>query len=98
MYVVGSVVAVAAVGQTLFVIIYLFRPWWRSLVGRAVFFDKLTMALFIDAICLRVLFPGIVSREVAITFYAIAAVAIWFQLFTLIRIMKAKRNEIPKVS
>lgn len=42
-------VRVAAVSQTLFVLIYgPFSPWWRNRVGRAIFTKALALALLLD--------------------------------------------------
>lgn len=95
----GLIVAGVAIGQSLFVVVYLFQPWWQSQVGRAVFIDKLSMAIFVDALCFRVIFPDLVSRNVAIILYAVVMLAIWYQLITLVRVrLKARKNEVPTVS
>lgn len=48
----------AAVCQTLFVALYLSRPWWRLFVGRALFTKSLALAVLFDIAIARHYFPA----------------------------------------
>lgn len=74
----------AALAQTLFIVIYATRPWWRAFVGRALFTKSLALALLLDLAVARhyfddpwldllfdVLFAGVVA---GITFQLAALV------------------------
>lgn len=37
-----------ATAQTLFILIYAFRPWWRAFVGQALFTKSLALAVLLD--------------------------------------------------
>lgn len=89
----------AAVGQTLFVLLYSSLPWWKSEVGRALYLKAVTMVVFVDAVAVRVFFPEIVTQQVALYLYGAVAVAIWYQLIALIKVrLRAKKNEVSEVS
>ena len=48
-------ITVTAVGQTLFVLLYTTFPWWRTFLGRALFYEALAFALLVDtAVAVRV--------------------------------------------
>ena len=83
-----SAVLVAAVGQTLFIVIYGFmRAWWHDYVGRALFFKSATLAVFLDTASVYILLKrnGYDTDLVAILYWLVA-LACWVQLIALIRI------------
>lgn len=89
----------AAVGQTLFCVLYTTLPWWRSNVGRALFLKAVTLAIFVDAVAVRVFFPDTITQQMALYLYGLVAAAIWYQLIALIRVrLKAKQDEVSTVS
>lgn len=89
----------AALGQTLFIMVYAFTPWWRGHVGRAVFLANFTLCILIDTIAIRVFVNNHGTDVFALVAYSAVAVAIWYQLGVLIRTrLKAKKNEVSSIS
>lgn len=81
-----TAIAVAAVGQTLFVLVYLTFPWWRSFLGRALFFKALAFALLLDfGMLARMTTEWVHEDQIFITLYALFAVGVWGQLFAFLR-------------
>jgi len=76
-------VVVMAIGQTAFVLLYGFKPWWRDYVGRALFVKSLTLMILVDAAVLSLLVP--VPMWVAVGIYWLVALGIWWQLGALLR-------------
>ena len=77
----------AVLPATLFPIIYFFRPWWRSLAGRALMTSSLGLALLIDiSLAYKVFgndYPG--RDAVRLTVYALIVAGSWMILFALFR-------------
>lgn len=77
----------AAPAQTLFVIFYgIGSPWWRSVVGRALFTKSLGLALLIDiSLLYNWLGDDYALREVVrLGVFTLIAVGAWLQLGALI--------------
>lgn len=93
------IVGGAAIGQTLFCLVYTLLPWWRSEVGRALYFKAITLGILTDTVALEVFFFGEFPEIVTLMLYGAVAVAIWIQLIVLIRVrLKAKQDEVSTIS
>lgn len=72
---------------TLFPILYAFRPWWKSLIGRALMTHSVGLALLIDISLLYKAFgddyPG--RDVVRLAVYAVILVGVTGQCIALIR-------------
>lgn len=44
------IASISAVAQTAFVLLYLTWPWWRTFLGRALFYNAATLAITFDLI------------------------------------------------
>ena len=89
-----TAIAIAAVGQTLFVILYLTFPWWNSLLGRALFIKAACFAALLDAAWLsRTIgdWPG--KDGMFIVLYLLFAVSVWGQLIAFIRAASDLKEE-----
>lgn len=86
-------VTAGAVGQTLFVLMYLRFPWYQSALGKALFFHAITFAVTLDLIAIsRWLEWG--SNDWLFTFvYAISSAGIWAQVLAYNAVRRAARNE-----
>jgi hypothetical protein len=83
-----ALVLVAAPAQTLFAIIYgLWSPWWRSLIGRALFTKAIALALLIDiSLLYQWLGDDYYLRDaVRICVFLLIAVGSWMQLVALLK-------------
>ncbi len=88
-------VLAAAPPQTAFVFYYgLTAPWWRTVVGRALFTKALGLALLIDiSLLYQWLGDDYSLRDVVrLTVYALIAVGAWLQLGAFIHERGQRRN------
>lgn len=75
----------AALGQTAFVLLYFFYPWWQSFLGRALFGKSIALVLIIDFAALSRVFEfGHADLYFAIM-YTVLAVGVWFQFIAFVR-------------
>lgn len=81
-------IVAAAPAQTLFAIIYGFgSPWWRSLIGRALFTKALALALLIDiSLLYNWLGDDYALRDlVRLSVYSLIVAGAWMQLVALLK-------------
>lgn len=78
-------IVVATVAQTIFVLVYGTRPWWRHFVGRALFIKSasLCVVLWLTVINTFLRYPG--QEQVSSLALWLVAVAIIHQLVALLR-------------
>lgn len=85
-----------APAQTAFIVIYGFwSPWWRTLVGRALFTKALGLALLVDiALIYQWLGDDYYLRDVVrLSVYSLIALGAWLQLWALLyEKWQARRN------
>lgn len=81
------IVTIAAIGQSIFVLLYVAFPWWKSFLGRSLFFQAAALAVALDLNALarwygwdRESFPfAVISASMA--------VGVWAQTVAFIKIM-----------
>lgn len=89
----------AALGQTLFVLLYTTLPWWRSATGRALFLSSTTLALVLDTIIVQIILERDFPGWLFITLFSFVTAAAWYQLITLTVVrLRAKKNEVSEIS
>lgn len=76
----------AALGQTLFVVLYLTFPWYRSFLGRALFFKAAVFCLLLDMIVAARLMHWTNADKVFVVLYGVLAAGVWAQFFAFLRI------------
>lgn len=78
--------AVMALGQTFFTLLYLTLPWWRNFLGRALFAKAAVMTIVLDFAALaRIL--GFANVDAAFTaLYFLLGITIWAQGFAFMRV------------
>lgn len=81
-----------AVGQTAFMLLYLFWPWWTTFLGRALFFKAAAFAILLDVALTGRLLGWQYKDEVFVTLYWILAIAIWAQFFAFLRVKVEHRE------
>lgn len=86
---------VVALGQTLFVILYLTFPWYRTFLGKALFFKAAILATLVDLGLVARTFPDLLDwSEVFIGLYFLLGFGVWFQLLAFLRVrIDAKRKD-----
>lgn len=85
-------VTIAAVGQTLFIVLYgtAVRAWWPDSVGRALFAKGLVLALILDLGVVAIWWS--VDPVVFVVLYWLIAATIWQQLAALVAQRVARRR------
>lgn len=76
----GVVVVTAAVGQTLFALLYMTFPWYRTFLGRALFIKAVTFAVMIDVAVAGMIWDWEHEYEMLVVLYALTTFGIWAQL------------------
>lgn len=75
-----------AIGQTLFVMVYFTFPWYKTFLGRSLFYKGLILAVIVDAFVVTRVFD---LQEVDVLFvvlYAMLGLGVWWQLSAFLRI------------
>lgn len=88
-----ATIASAAVGQSLFVLLYVTFPWYRTFLGRALFIKALTLALLIDVAVVGRVWDWKHEDIWIVALYGLTAFGIWAQLVAFIRQKNAHHQE-----
>lgn len=82
-----ALIVLAAPAATCFPIVYAFRPWRDSLIGRALMTKAVGVALLIDlSIAYQILGDNYPGRDyVRLGVYSLIVIGIWFQFIAMIR-------------
>lgn len=82
-----ALIFIAAPPVTMFPIVYAFRPWRESLIGRALMTKAIGLALLIDiSIAYQLLGDDYPFRNVVrVAVYALVVTGIWFQFIAMVR-------------
>lgn len=75
----------AAVGQNIFILLYMTFPWYRTFLGRALFIKALTLGFLVNAAVASVIWEWPNHDYVMFTAYTVTALGIWAQLIAFIR-------------
>lgn len=70
----------AAVGQTLFVVVYMTFPWYQTFLGKALFFGAATLSLLLDTIVIRRVMELPTSDGWILALYWLMGLGVWAQL------------------
>lgn len=89
-------ITAAAVGQTVFVLLYLLWPWYRNFLGRSLFFKSLTLMLVLDFGTVFRFIHWEYEDLVFTALYTIHAVGVWVQVVAFLRV-KYREEPPPKV-
>lgn len=74
-------ICTAAVGQTLFVSLYLTFPWWKRLFGRALFFKAVSLGALVDIAVAGRIWDWRGEDVTFVVLYSVLALGIWAQFF-----------------
>lgn len=78
--------SVIAVGQTLFVVLYVTFPWWKSFLGRALFSKAFALMILIDFIALGRITGYARDDRVFVMLYSLLAVGVWAEVVVFLRV------------
>lgn len=89
------VVVGAAIGQFLFIVLYMTAPWWRTYVGVALFMKSLSLGILVVTLAVTIIRHDRLPEKVTLILYALVAISIWYQFFALVRrrFIDRKKNE-----
>jgi predicted alpha/beta-fold hydrolase len=74
-----------AVAQTLFIGLWLFRPWFRTYIGRAMFFKSLSMMFLVDDAVVGLMFDWPWEEEQHTLVLVLGMTGSIWQLFAWVR-------------
>lgn len=91
---------ISAVGQTLFVLIWMTLPWFKSWVGRALMVKSLALMALLDEALLFYYLPPVPHEALlGVLIFALVCLGIWSQVaaigFEMWRGLRARRQEHP---
>lgn len=81
-----------ALGQSAFVVLYFTFPWWKSFLGRGLFFKAIALAVLVDTYMLFRIFQFAYADIVFTTLYWVLACGVWFQFFAFLRVKLSHRE------
>jgi hypothetical protein len=84
----------AAVGQTMFVLLYLTFPWWRNFLGRALFGKALAFALLVDLAVVGRMIDWPKEDVYFVVLYWVLAAGIWAQFIAFLRVRLNNRQDV----
>lgn len=85
-------VILAAIGQTVFVTLYLFFPWWKSFLGRALFYKAVVFALLLNVATVGFIFDWPFEDGAIVALYGLVATGIWAQNVAFIKVRAQGRQ------
>jgi hypothetical protein len=76
----------AAPAANCFPVVYAFRPWRSSQIGRALMTKAVGLAIFIDVALLALVFPDYPLRpQIRVVAFSLVVVGIWYQFIAMAR-------------
>lgn len=82
-----------ATGQIAFCLLYATFPWYKSFLGRALFFKALVLALITGTYLLTRLLGWTNINETFIILYGLLAVGVWVQFFAFLKVRREGKAE-----
>ena len=86
---------VVAVGQTLFVALYMTFPWYKTFLGRALFYKAIMLGILTDLFLVARYFDFAGLDALFIAVYLLLGVGVWWQFFAFLRVRRAGRQNSP---
>lgn len=83
----------SAVGQTMFISLWITLPWWREVIGVAMFAKSLTLMLLLDTAVLFIYLPQLATEKVGYILETALWIVIWGQVGALIWERRRHRND-----
>lgn len=85
-----------ALGQTLFVALYLTFPWWKTFLGRALFYKALILMILADFAFLARVFDFAGEDVLFVILYGLLATGVWFQFAAFLVVKRNARGVVPE--
>lgn len=84
----GTLISMA-VGQTAFAILYLTFPWWKTFLGRGLFYKAVMFAVLLDLALLARVFDLLQNDILFVILYIGLSIGIWWQFFAFLRVKRS---------
>lgn len=81
-----------ALGQTLFVAVYVTFPWWKTFLGRALFYKAIMLAFLTDLFVVAKYFEFTGLDVLFVVVYALLGVGVWWQFIAFLRVRQTGRQ------
>lgn len=88
-----TALAMLALGQTAFALLYALFPFYQTFLGRALFYKAVTFALLADMFILTRVWTIPHADLVFVILYSLLAVGVWWQSFAFLKIWKKARRD-----
>lgn len=88
-----TALGIVALGQTMFVTLYVTFPWYRSFLGRALFYKALALATILDLFMLNRVWEIPHKDVVFIILYFVLATGVWFQFAVFLHVMLTNKRD-----
>ena len=90
-------ITIPAVVQTLFVLLYVRIPWWEAPLGRALFYNAITLAVTVDTIA-AARWARLKDHDwLFICLFLLVTTGVWVQLIAFYRTQRGDRANKSKV-
>lgn len=86
-----AAITAAAVGQTLFVILYMAFPWWKNFLGRVLFGKALSLLVITDVVALSRWFEFWRNDYLFTALYLILALGVWAELIAFWQVQRKSK-------
>jgi hypothetical protein len=86
------IAAIAAIGQTVFILLYLFFPWYKSFLGRALFYKAIVLGLLLNVVAVGIAFNWPFEDESIIVLMGLVSTGIWAQNAAFIKVRAQGRQ------
>lgn len=84
----------AAIGQTIFVLLYATSPWWKTFLGHSLFFKSLSLGMLFNAAVASRLYDWGWEDETFVVIYFAVGAGIWLQLAAFLRVRLQHRERL----
>lgn len=82
-----------AIGQTVFVLLYMTFPWFKTFLGKALFYKAAVLAVLVDVGLFARLNPDAPAWNLTFTLlYTLLGVGVWVQFFAFLQIRTEDRG------
>jgi len=85
-------VIAAATGQTVFIALYLLFPWWKSFLGRALFYKAIVFGLLLNVATVGFAFDWPMEDWTIVFLYGLVASGIWGQNVAFVKVRAQGRQ------
>lgn len=83
---------VVSLGQTLFVILYATFPWYKTFLGRALFYKAVTLAVLTDVFIVSRLVEIPHADIVFVALYLFLGYGVWWQFLAFLKVRREGRQ------